>query len=60
MKLTDRLPPSGLRQQIVERFLDPASLKDSVARLNSYERLVLMVLAFSCGETGVSVSSIQS
>lgn len=53
IKLTDRLPLPGLRQQIAERFLDPASLKDSVARLNSYERLVLMVLAFSCGETGV-------
>ena len=51
--LTDRLPASKLRQQIVDRFLNPASLKDSVARLNSYERLVLMVLAFSCGETGV-------
>ena len=53
MRLADRLPTSGLRQQIVERFLDPASLKDSVERLNSYERLVLMILAFSCGETGV-------
>ena len=51
--LTDRLPASKLRLQIVERFLDPSSLKDSVARLNSYERLVLMVLAFSCGERGV-------
>ena len=51
--LTDRLPTSKLRQQIVETFLNPASLKDSVARLNSYERLVLMILAFSCGETGV-------
>ena len=58
--LTDRLPASKLRQQIVERFLDPSSLKDSVARLNSYERLVLMILAFSCGETGSSVPSIQS
>ena len=51
--LTDRLPASGLRQQIVERFLDPAFLKDAVERFNSYERLVLMILAFSCGETGV-------
>ena len=51
--LTDRLPASKLRQQIVQTFLTPACLKDSVARLNSYERLVLMILAFSCGETGV-------
>ena len=51
--LTDRLPVLKLRQQIVDRFLDPSSLKDSVARLNSYERLVLMILAFSCGERGV-------
>ena len=51
--LTDRLSPSKLREQIVDRFLSPSSLKDSVARLNSYERLVLMILAFSCGETGV-------
>ena len=51
--LTDRLPASKLRQQIVDRFLNPSSLKDSVARLNSYERLVLMILAFSCGEKGV-------
>ncbi len=51
--LTDRLPASKLRHQIVERFLNPAFLKDLVARLNSYERLVLMILAFSCGETGV-------
>ena len=50
---TDRLPESKLRQQIVERFLNPSALKDSVARLNSHERLVLMILAFSCGETGV-------
>ena len=53
MGLTDRLPASKLRQQITERFLNLTSLKDSVARLNSYERLVLMILAFSCGETGV-------
>ena len=53
MRLTDRLPTSELRQQIAERFLDPAFLKDSIARFNSYERLVLMILAFSCGETGV-------
>lgn len=51
--LTDRLPASKLRQQIVDRFLNPSSLKDSVTRLNSYERLVLMILAFSCGEMGV-------
>ena len=51
--LTDRLPVPKLRQQIAERFLNPLSLKDSVARLNSHERLVLMILAFSCGETGV-------
>ena len=51
--LTDRLPASKLRQQIVERFLNPSSLKDSVERLNSHERLVLMILAFSCGETGI-------
>ena len=51
--LTDRLPASTLRQQIAERFLNPSSLKESVARLNSYERLVLMILAFSCGKTGV-------
>ena len=53
MGLTDRLPASKLRQQIVEIFLNPVSLKDSVSRLNSYERLVLKILAFSCGETGV-------
>ena len=53
MGLTDRLPASRLRQQIVERFLNPASLKDSVSRLNSHERLVLKILAFSCGETGI-------
>ena len=51
--LTDRLPASELRQQIVQTFLNPVSVQDSVARLNSYERLVLMILAFSCGETGV-------
>ena len=51
--LTDRLPASKLRQQIVEIFLNPVSLKDSVSRFNSYERLVLKILAFSCGETGV-------
>ena len=51
--LTDRLPASKLRQQIVDGFLNPSSLNDAVARLNSYERLVLMMLAFSCGETGV-------
>ena len=51
--LTDRLPASKLRQQITERFLNSTSLNDSVARLNSHERLVLMILAFSCGETGV-------
>ena len=51
--LTDRLPASKLRQQIVERFLDPASVNNLVVRLSSYERLVLMILAFSCGETGV-------
>ena len=50
---TDRLPESKLRQQIVERFLNPSALKDSVARFNPHERLVLMILAFSCGETGV-------
>ena len=50
---TDRLPASKLRQQIADRFLDPSSLKDTVARLNSHERLVLMILAFSCGETGI-------
>ena len=53
MGLTDRLTTSKLRQQIVEIFLNPVSLKDSVSRLNSYERLVLKILAFSCGETGV-------
>ena len=51
--LTDRLPASKLREQIAGIFLNPTSLKDLVGRLNSYERLVLMVLAFSCGETGV-------
>ena len=38
---------------MVETFLSPASLKNLVARLNSHERLVLMVLTFSCGEMGV-------
>ena len=51
--LTDRLPVSQLRQQIVETFLNLVSLRDSVSRLNSHERLVLTILAFSCGETGV-------
>ena len=51
--LTDQLPASKLRQQIIKVFLNPASLKDLVARLNSHERLVLMALAFSCGENGV-------
>ena len=51
--LTDRLPTSKLHQQMVKTFLSPASLKNQVARLNSHERLVLMILAFSSGETGV-------
>ncbi len=51
--LTDRLTASQLRQQIVEIFLDPVSLKKAVARLDSYERLVLIILTFSCGDTGV-------
>lgn len=53
MGLTDRLPASKLHQQIVEIFLNPVSLKNAVARLNSYERLVLRILTFSCGDTGV-------
>ena len=51
--LTDRLPTSKLHQQMVEIFLSPTSLKSLVARLNSHERLVLMILAFSSGEMGV-------
>ena len=52
--LTNRLPVSELRQQIVETFLNPVSLRNSVARLNPHERLVLTILVFSCGErTGV-------
>ena len=53
MGLIDRLPASKLQQQIVEIFLNPVSLQNAVARLNSYERLVLIILAFSCGDTGV-------
>lgn len=51
--LTDRLPLSKLRQQIVEAFVNPVFLRDWVVSLNSYERLVLRILVFSCGETGV-------
>lgn len=51
--LTNRLPASELRQQIIKRFLNPVSLKDLVERLNAHECLVLMIFAFSCSEDGV-------
>ena len=51
--LTDRLPISKLHQSIVETFLSPVSLRNLVTRLNSHERFVLMILAFSSSEPGV-------
>ncbi len=55
--LADRLPTSKLHEQMVETFLNPASLKNLVARFNYHECLVLMILAFSAGEMGVPFHS---
>ena len=49
--LTDRQPPSVLREKIPQHLLDPAFLRNLIARLNPYERSILMMLAFSCDET---------
>ncbi len=51
--LTGQLTASKLRKEIVQMFLNPASLRNLTARLSSCERLVLTMLAFSCGKAGV-------
>ena len=51
--LTGQLTASKLRKEIVQMFLNPASLRNLTARLSSCEHLVLTMLAFSCGKAGV-------